>query len=57
MIGESLMPLPLNPYIAGDPVGNSPTFVGRDDVLRCPSQNAMTSGACAIEYRTHRGRH
>jgi hypothetical protein len=51
------MPLPLNPYIAGDPVGNSPTFVGRDDVLRCPSQNAMTSGACAIEYRTHRGRH
>ncbi len=43
------MPLPLNPYIAGDPVGNSPAFVGRDDVLRDvlrvlrnPNQNAIT---------------
>jgi formylglycine-generating enzyme required for sulfatase activity len=26
--------LPINPYIAGDPVGNSPAFIGRDDVLR-----------------------
>ncbi len=43
------MPLPLNPYIAGDPVGNSPAFVGREDllrevlrVLRSPNQNAIT---------------
>ncbi len=28
------MPTPINPYIAGDPVGTSPAFVGRDDVLR-----------------------
>ncbi len=27
------MPRPVNPYIAGNPVGNSPAFVGRDDVL------------------------
>ena len=38
-----------NPYIAGDPVGNLPSFVGREDVLRevmrilrHPQQNAMT---------------
>src|SRR5262249_21503963 len=28
------MSRPINPYIAGNPVGNSPAFVGRDDVLR-----------------------
>jgi tetratricopeptide (TPR) repeat protein len=28
------MPIKINPYIAGDPVGHSPAFVGRDDVLR-----------------------
>jgi len=28
------MTLPLNPYIAGNPVGDSPAFVGRADVLR-----------------------
>jgi formylglycine-generating enzyme len=40
---------PINPYIAGDPVGNSPAFVGREDilrdvlkVLRNPNQNAIT---------------
>ena len=39
----------INPYIAGNPVGNTPTFVGRDDVfrevmriLRNPGQNAIT---------------
>jgi len=26
--------VPLNPYIAGNPVGDSPAFVGRVDVLR-----------------------
>ncbi|MBN1450261.1 MAG: SUMF1/EgtB/PvdO family nonheme iron enzyme [Anaerolineales bacterium] len=43
------MPIPLNPYIAGNPVGNSPAFVGREDVLRevlrvlrGPNQNAIT---------------
>lgn len=43
------MPIPLNPYIAGNPVGNTPAFVGREDVLRetlrvlaSPSQNAIT---------------
>jgi hypothetical protein len=49
------MPTPINPYIAGDPVGNSSAFVGRDNALRCPSQNAITTGVCAIEYRTDRG--
>ncbi len=29
-----MMPLPLNPYIAGNPVGASPAFIGRADVLR-----------------------
>ncbi len=40
---------PINPYITGDPVGNSPLFVGRDNimrevlkVLRDPIQNAIT---------------
>jgi tetratricopeptide (TPR) repeat protein len=28
------MARPVNPYIAGNPVGNSPAFVGRDDVLQ-----------------------
>lgn len=28
------MTLPLNPYVAGNPVGDSPAFVGRADVLR-----------------------
>ena len=39
----------INPYIAGNPVGNTSTFVGRDDVLRevvrvlrSPRQNAIT---------------
>ncbi|MFZ5820455.1 MAG: SUMF1/EgtB/PvdO family nonheme iron enzyme [Chloroflexota bacterium] len=43
------MPIPPNPYIAGNPVGNTPAFVGREDVLRetlrvlgSPSQNAIT---------------
>ena len=26
--------MPLNPYIAGNPVGGTPNFVGRADVLR-----------------------
>ncbi len=40
--------LPINPYIAGNPVGGSPAFVGRADVLRealrvlrHPQQNAL----------------
>jgi hypothetical protein len=28
------MPHPANPCIAGNPVGNSSVFVGRDDVLQ-----------------------
>lgn len=28
------MPIPLNPYVAGNPVGDSSAFVGRADVLR-----------------------
>ena len=28
------MGIPLNPYIAGNPVGDSPAFIGRADVLR-----------------------
>ena len=28
------MAIPLNPYVAGNPVGDSPAFVGRTDVLR-----------------------
>ncbi|GAB4501350.1 MAG: hypothetical protein Fur0035_08920 [Anaerolineales bacterium] len=43
------MTTPVNPYIAGDPVGNSPAFIGREDVLRevlkvlkNPAQNAIT---------------
>lgn len=28
------MALPINPYIAGNPVGGSPAFIGRADVLR-----------------------
>ena len=40
---------PQNPYIAGDPVGRTHAFVGREDVLRevlrilrHPNQNAIT---------------
>ncbi len=40
---------PSNPYIAGNPVGKTPVFVGREDVLRVvlrvlrhPHQNAIT---------------
>lgn len=40
---------PANPYIAGNPVGNSQAFVGREDalrevlhMLRSPNQNAIT---------------
>ena len=43
------MPLPSNPYIAGNPVGTTNAFIGRDDVLRevlrvlrNPNQNAIT---------------
>jgi hypothetical protein len=28
------MATPLNPYVAGNPVGDSPAFIGRADVLR-----------------------
>jgi tetratricopeptide (TPR) repeat protein len=28
------MPIPINPYVAGNPVGGSPAFIGRADVLR-----------------------
>ncbi len=42
------MSLPLNPYTAGDPVGKTPCFVGREGVLRevervlrHPYRNAM----------------
>ncbi len=43
------MPLPRNPYIAGNPVGSTSAFIGRNDVLRAvlqvlrnPNQNAIT---------------
>jgi formylglycine-generating enzyme required for sulfatase activity/tetratricopeptide (TPR) repeat protein len=43
------MPSPINPYIAGNPVGNSVNFVGREDILRdvlrtlrTPGQNSIT---------------
>ncbi len=43
------MPELMNPYTAGDPVGKTPAFVGREDVLRevlrvlrHPTQNALT---------------
>ena len=29
------MTTPINPYVAGNPVGDSPAFIGRADVLRC----------------------
>ncbi len=42
------MPFPTNPYVAGNPVGNGPAFVGRADilrevtrVLRRPQENAV----------------
>ena len=42
------MAIPLNPYVAGNPVGDSPAFVGRADVprkvlrvLRRPQDNAI----------------
>ena len=28
------MAIPINPYVAGNPVGDSPAFVGWADVLR-----------------------
>jgi len=28
------MPNPVNPYVAGNPVGDSAAFIGRADVLR-----------------------
>jgi hypothetical protein len=28
------MSIPINPYVAGNPVGDSPAFIGRADVLR-----------------------
>ncbi len=28
------MAIPFNPYVAGNPVGDSPAFIGRADVLR-----------------------
>jgi len=28
------MTIPINPYVAGNPVGDSPAFIGRADVLR-----------------------
>ena len=28
------MTTPINPYVAGNPVGDSPAFIGRADVLR-----------------------
>ncbi len=28
------MTTPINPYVAGNPVDDSPTFIGRADVLR-----------------------
>jgi len=31
------MAVPLNPYVAGNPVGDSAAFVGRTAVLRVPS--------------------
>ena len=42
------MPFPINPYVAGNPVGDSPAFIGRADVwretvrvLRRPQENAL----------------
>ncbi len=42
------MTLPINPYIAGNPVGGNPAFIGRADVLRevlrvlrRPAENAI----------------
>jgi len=44
-----MMPTPVNPYIAGKPVGKTPNFIGREDVLRQierflrnPHQHAIT---------------
>lgn len=52
------MPIVTNPYVAGNPVGNSPAFVGREDVLRevlrvlrSESQNAITLPGSARLYR------
>jgi hypothetical protein len=28
------MAIPINPYVAGNPLGDSPAFIGRADVLR-----------------------
>ena len=39
------MPGPVNPYIAGNPVGSGPAFVGRDDVLRAVLR-ALADPAC-----------
>lgn len=33
------MTIPLNPYVAGNPVGDSPAFIGRADVLREVQRN------------------
>jgi hypothetical protein len=42
------MAIPFNPYVAGNPVGDSSTFIGRADVLRAvlrvlrrPQDNAI----------------
>jgi AAA+ ATPase superfamily predicted ATPase len=52
MISENMMKSPItptNPYIAGNPVGDSHAFIGREDilfavrrVLKDPNQNAIT---------------
>ena len=46
---SNMMPTPVNPYIAGKPVGKTPNFIGREDVLRQierflrnPHQHAIT---------------
>jgi hypothetical protein len=28
------MTIPINPYVTGNPMGDSPAFIGRADVLR-----------------------
>jgi hypothetical protein len=48
------MALPINPYVAGNPVGDSPAFVGRADVLRCPQDNAVMFSTLSRMFRGSR---
>lgn len=37
------MPIPINPYITGEPVGHTDVFVGRKDILESVKNNLQTS--------------